>query len=164
MGTSPLARGRKPAMRGPLWAVVVGLLVIATFESLLAAPAGRPRVVSTVKVDKTEKEQVKPGEVLTYTIVTANKGNGLARDVDIINPVPPQTVCIPKSASGKGTTVLFSVDGGKSYSRWPVKVRDEETKEWKEATPEQITHVKWTLQKPLPPGKQVVVTYQVRVK
>jgi hypothetical protein len=84
--------------------------------------------------------------------------------VAIANPVPAHTVYVPHSATGKETRILFSIDGGKNFSPWPVRIRNKRTNKEEEASPDRITHVKWALQQPLAPGKEVVVTYQVRVK
>lgn len=138
-----------------------GLLLVT---AAVAQVGGKPRVETVVAVSGADETGSKPGDRLTYTITTTNRGDGSARNVQVINAVPPQTVCDPKSASAKGVRPLFSIDGGKSYAPWPIRIRDAKARKEVEVSADRITHVKWVLPKPLPPGKANVVSYQVRVK
>ena len=160
-GIAKTRRGTRLAMA--LFVTTMPAIPILT-TAVLARDAGPPRVVVAIQVDRGGKDGVKPGQVLTYRIASGNRGDAAARNVAVINPVPVGTTYVPNSAAGKGTKLFFSIDGGQSYATWPVRIRDAKTRRERKASPEQITHVKWALQRPLPPGGEVAVSYQVRVK
>ena len=58
-----------------------------------------------------------PGDEVRYTITFENDGPNRsdAGTVVITNPVPENTQYIADSAFGSGTTIQFSVDGGKTF-------------------------------------------------
>ncbi len=110
------------------------------------------------------KANVAPGDTVIYTITYVNNGDQPATNVDINNPVPEHMLYLDKSAEGAETRIDFSVDKGRSYG--PIArltVRTDAGKE-KPATPADITHIRWTLKKPLPAGGKGSVSYRAKVK
>ncbi|MBI3946490.1 MAG: DUF11 domain-containing protein [Armatimonadetes bacterium] len=150
------------ASRLALAALAALSLVIAT--GVFAREAHPPKVTATVTVDRADTDIVRPGEVLTYTVAGVNRGEGTAHRVAITNPVPEGTTYVPGSAAGRGMEIRFSIDGGKSFQSWPIRVRDPRTGRDVEARADRVTHVRWGFTQPLGPGERVAVSYQVRVK
>lgn len=66
-----------------------------------------------------DTERVVPGDELRYTITFSNQGEPTvdAGSIVITNPVPNDTIYLEDSASGSGTEVVFSADGGESWER-----------------------------------------------
>jgi uncharacterized repeat protein (TIGR01451 family) len=118
--------------------------------------------VSLVPAEKTKK-----GDVLVYTITYANKQKGGVQGVMLVGPVPAKTVYMPGSAEGKGAMIKYSVDGGKTFNKppvkWKVKLKDGTTGE-ETAPPDRYTHVKWEISKRVMPGQSGRVSYKVVVK
>jgi uncharacterized repeat protein (TIGR01451 family) len=111
-----------------------------------------------------DKANVVPGDTVIYTITYTNNGEKPATNVAINNPVPENMLYVDKSAEGTGTRIVFSVDNGKSYSPLAsLKVRNKAGKE-RPARPDDITNLKWTLEKPLEPGGKGTVSYKAKVK
>lgn len=110
---------------------------------------------------------VEPGEVIIYTIRYSNRGDEPATNVDVKNPVPKNTVYVSGSASGQGTDITFSADGGKTFekaSSVTYQVRESSGKAiTRKAGPENYTHVRWVIRR-VNPGQSGELEYRVRVK
>ncbi|MCK9275188.1 MAG: hypothetical protein M0P57_08865 [Syntrophales bacterium] len=109
----------------------------------------------------------KPGDILRYTIAYHNEGNAPAVGARIVDPVPKGTVYIIGSATGTGTDIEFSVDGGVSWQSPPVMhaVRKPGGGEKQEpAPPELFTHIKWSITKEVPAGHSDQVFFKVTVQ
>ncbi|MBI3449915.1 MAG: DUF11 domain-containing protein [Acidobacteria bacterium] len=70
-----------------------------------------------------------PGQSIAYTVTYTNAGNLDAQNVVLIDPVPSPAKYLPGSASGAGTAITYSHDGGATYDASQAGV---------------VTHVKWT--------------------
>lgn len=110
---------------------------------------------------------VEPGQVIIYTLRYRNDGDEKATSVVINNPVPPDTVYLVGSASGAGSEISFSIDGGKSFKQPTLltyEMTDPEGKVVRKvAAPEEYTNVQWLIREILP-GQQGEVAFQVRIK
>jgi len=115
-------------------------------------------------VKRTKASRVVPGTEVIYTITAKNTGNEPADNIVVTNPIPKQTVYVEGSAFGAGTTITFSVDGGKTYNT-PAKLTVKNAAGIpRPATAEDYTNVRWTLQFNLQPGQEAPVWYRARVK
>lgn len=160
------------------------LLITIILASLpaLAAAEEKPKLTLTLTAQKEvavkgengkpqtewqEATDLKPGDVLRYTIHYANEGKAEVRDAVITDPIPPSTAYFSDTAEGKGTEITFSLDG-KAYQtapllRYKVKQSDGSEVEYK-ATPDMYTHLRWKLAKPVPAGGSGAVSFKVKVK
>jgi hypothetical protein len=74
-------------------------------------------------------------------------------------PVPKETTYVEGSVTGKGASVTFSADGGKTYvARGRLTVTEEGVA--RPASNGDITHVKWTLAEPVPSKGEGVVSFR----
>ncbi len=89
-----------------------------------------------------------PGATLTYTLYYENIGSGTATNIVLTDAIPDGTTYITDSASAVGT-ISYSHDGGVSYDTLQS---------------EPVTHIRWELSNPLPPGGYGSVNFEVRVK
>ena len=120
------------------------------------------------KEDFQPAEKAKPKDIIEYRLTYKNSGTDPVQNIFITDPIPSGTEYIEASASqpDKGT-VKFSIDGGKSYKSWPIEII-EKTKSGREnvtlATPEMVTHIRWTLTDTFTPEREITVSYRTLIK
>ena len=159
----------------------LGLLALGSAAGLaqrhfMAAAVERPEVkvelAAAVERDNglvpVEKVKlVNPGETLDWTIKSENSGGAPALDYKAVGRIPAGTSYVAGSAKVEGSAkILYSLDGGKSYSANPMieeKQADGSIK--KVAAPVNMyTNVRYEWADPLVPGGHVSASYKVRVK
>jgi uncharacterized repeat protein (TIGR01451 family) len=113
-------------------------------------------------------KELYPRARLEYTLRYTNVGDAPAGGVSLVGPVPAGTEYLEKTATESGAvTARFSIDGGKSFHEAPVHytvVNERGVEERRVATPDMYTHVMWDVASALEVGKEVSVSYRVRVK
>ncbi len=148
-GTAVSASAEGPALKGEMDARKI---VIDGENREIAVPA----------------KQVYPADMVQYTLNYRNEGDSPASGVDLVGPVPSGTVYLDRTASDiEGLETLFSIDGGRTYQSAPVMyevIRDDGSVERRAATPDMITHVKWSVNGLFNAGQEVTVSYRVQVK
>lgn len=163
-------------------AVLAMALLVSVVAVAAAAPAAKPELALTIEVrkeavvkdpeGKTKKEwreakEVKPGDILKYTITYRNLGAVEARGAKVVDPIPAGTSYISGSAEGEDSRALFSLDG-KDFQEPPLlryKARQADGTETQlQATPEMYTHIRWNLLKAVAPGGAGSMSFKVRVK
>lgn len=135
-------------------------------------PAAK-RVVLTLKAEKkiietvdnkpkvsylpTAGKAVKPGDIIRYT-VTAKNGNRPVKNLTLTQPMPRGTKYVKNSATTlSGVELLFSIDGGKTYTPKPMVDK-------KEAPDTAYTNLRWKFTKSIAADAQVTAAYEVQVK
>ena len=144
----------------PLLALCVVALVggAAYAQRQLKAAAGRPEI---------KVEHVKPGEILDWQIVSANEGTGAEREYKAVGHIPAGTVLVAGSAAAEsGSTVTYSVDGGKTFSTQPVveERQPDGTVKTVPAPVSMYTEVRYEWSDALAPGGKLSASYKVRVR
>lgn len=107
---------------------------------------------------------VVPGTEVIYTISATNSGKSSADNVVVTNPVPQHTTYVDGSASGKGTDITFSVDGGQTFAKPDQLTVTGSDGESRAATAHDYTHLRWTWRTSLKPARQAPVSYRARVQ
>ena len=114
-----------------------------------------------------EAKETTPGEVLIYSITYKNKGDEVAKNVAIKNPIPEGTVYVVDSAQGSNADITFSIDKGLTFKKAGMLTYERKDATGKfiksKASYEQYSHVKWLVQE-VQPGKGGTVSYKVKVK
>ena len=109
-----------------------------------------------------------PQDVIEYRLTYANNGAEVVHNVSITDPVPAGVQYVEKTAKNAGNTrVEFSVDSGKTFHAWPVKVTKKNANGKDitvDATPDMVTHIRWTLNGDLKPKGEVQFAYRAKVK
>ncbi len=146
---------------GAAWAKPQMVISIATAKEVKETKNG---ITTTKLVTATSAAS---GETLHYTLTYHNKGDEDAVNAVVVDPVPAGTVYLINSATGRNAEIEYSADGGKTYA-YPVKVSHEirltsGKVEKRIATPDDYTHIRWTIQK-VPAGASGTVGFDVRVK
>ncbi len=139
--------------------IVAAIVLILTPAVALAKPQIEVTQMVTKKTTVVEngKELVKqvpadeaaPGETIHITLEVKNSGDETATDLILNNPIPEGARYVNGSAEGVGADITFSIDNGKSYKK-PALLTYEITlsdghKEKRVASPEEYTHLRWTL-------------------
>lgn len=108
--------------------------------------------------------KVIPGNEVIYTTTYTNIGKEAAEQVVITNPVPENLVYKDNSAAGENTTIVFSIDNGKTYKSPDALFVTLADGTKRPATASDYTHIRWTLTKPVPPQGKGFVTYRAVLK
>ena len=169
---------RKIGTRTMLALCVVALcgVTAVSFARGRTAPSGRPEVKVALngtveregkQVALAETASVKPGEVLNWQIATVNEGNAAAREYKTVGEIPAGTVYVAGSAAGEnGSTVTYSIDGGKTFSTQPIieQKQPDGTVKRVAAPVSMYTQVRYEWADELAAGGRVNASYKVRVK
>jgi uncharacterized repeat protein (TIGR01451 family) len=148
----------------------------AVTSAAAAQTTGRPlvKVVLSGTVERGEQKvsvektgPVKPGEVVSFTLDSANEGASAAHDYRSIGKIPSGTVFVEGSAHGDGSSqVSYSIDGGRTYAAQPMieERQADGTTKMVPAPVTMYTQVRFQWAAPLAAGNKVSASYQVRVK
>jgi len=155
-----------------LSALVAGL--ITSLAALAADPISGTIEAHKVVVGAKGEEQflsaneVRPQDVIEYRLTYANHGAEVVHNVSITDPVPAGVQYVEKTAkSADNSRVEFSVDSGKTFHAWPVKVtkKNADGKDITvDASPDMVTHIRWTMNGDLKPNGEVTFAYRASVK
>jgi uncharacterized repeat protein (TIGR01451 family) len=109
---------------------------------------GTPTIIATKTVTPTGPQE--PGTTLTYAITVTNIGDAPAKNIKIIDQVPPGTVYVFDSATKLSSpdNTEYSHDGGMNYDT-------------SQAHP--VTHIRWTIDH-LDAGEIRTVQFSVVIK
>ena len=156
--------------------VAVGGVAAAFAHKSLRGEAGRPEVKvalsgaveregAAVALDKAGS--VKPGEVLSWQINSVNEGTAAAHEYKAVGNIPEGTSLVAGTAAGEhGSTVTYSIDGGKTYSTQPIieERQPDGTTKRVPAPVSMYTQVRYEWNDDLAAGGRLSATYKVRVK
>lgn len=158
-------------------AIFPTVLVVALFVSLAAVAegplTGSMQVHKVVLNDSGQEtfvaaDEVKPSDVIEYRLTYANTGEEPIRNVSITDPIPAGTEYLEKTATRpQSGAVTFSIDNGKSYHGWPImfkKTNADGTEVEVEATPDMVTHIRWTIMGDFDPNTEFTFSYRTQVK
>jgi uncharacterized repeat protein (TIGR01451 family) len=148
------------------WIIAAALLVTCAG----ALSAQRPLVVTALNLNArsrgSQSQAVLPGDVLQYQLRFTNQGQGDVRGVVFTNPVPAGLRYVDRSAGAdrQDVAVEYSTDGGKTYAATPMVTEVVDGKRvQRPATPEQYTHVRWTVQGSIAPGATVTAEFRAEL-
>jgi uncharacterized repeat protein (TIGR01451 family) len=100
------------------------------------------------------------GEVVYYTVRIRNPTSEYLRDVIVVQPIPANTTYAERSASGPGTEIQFSADGGAMFASESKVVAFDSGGVQRLATPKDFTHIRWRLRNALAPGAVALARFQ----
>ncbi len=144
---------------------MVAAVAVARPEVKVELAAVVERDNAFVPVEKVKL--VKQGETLDWTIKSENSGSAPAQDYKAMGRIPAGTTFVAGSAKVEGSArILYSLDGGKTYSATPmIEERQADGSIKKVAAPVNLyTNVRYEWADPLAPGGHVSASYKVRVK
>jgi uncharacterized repeat protein (TIGR01451 family) len=98
-------------------------------------------------------KRVAPGDEVIYTLEIRNTGAATIRTPTVVYPVPAHMQVVADSATGPGTEVSFSVDGGHRFEPGDDHV-----------APAAYTHVRWSFKNNLKANSVAFVRFRAIVK
>jgi len=110
--------------------------------------------------------KVLPGDTVRYHLLFTNVSAGAVHGIVLDNPIPAGLHYEAGSATSdrSDVAVLFSIDGGKSFSATPtIDVVVDGRHEQHAAPAEMYTNVRWTIRGDVPKGAQVRAEYDALV-
>jgi uncharacterized repeat protein (TIGR01451 family) len=132
-----------------------------------ALSAQRPLEVTAVNLNARNRgsptDVVQPGDVLQYPLRFTNQTQGDVRGVVFTNPVPAGLRYVEGSAGAdrQDVAVEYSTDGGQTYAATPLVTEVVGGRRvQRPASPEQYTHVRWTVRGAIAPGASVTAEFR----
>ena len=149
------------AFSATAWAASQMAIDMASFKEIVETKNGKK------ETKLVPAQKAAPGEVLIYVVTYTNKGDELATNVEVKDPVPKDTFYVDKSATGEGTEISFSIDGGTVFAP-PTKLTKEVQlpkgkKEKRLVAANEYTNIRWVI-KEVPPGKTGKLGFRVKVR
>ncbi|MCF7833636.1 MAG: hypothetical protein K9N05_08710 [Candidatus Marinimicrobia bacterium] len=152
------------------------ILLFFVLGTLLFAQ-GIPKLELTIvdeKVNMTQTEKegrvaitYKPGDIIRYTIIATNTGDGVLTSPLITDPIPQGVSYNPYTAKGLNSVITYSVNNGQLFQVWPPTYieKDENGRNVEKlASPDMVTHVRWELMRSLAPNESHQFEFEVIVK
>lgn len=119
----------------------VALSSAVFLEKTVADNTGRSRIVLE------EPKVVTPGDRLVFILNYRNAGNAPASDFIVTNPLPAAV-----AFQGGAGSAQVSIDGGRSWGTLAtLKIRETDGR-WRNARPEDVTHLRWSMKQAIPAG------------
>ena len=156
--------------------LVLGGAAALAQRQLKSAAVGRPevKVMLSGTVLREEKRlplekaaTVNPGEILDWTITSANDGNAPANNYQTVGQIPKGTMLVAGSTTADGTaSVVYSIDNGKSFSAQPT-IEEKQADGTVKIVPAPVsmyTQLRYEWSDPLASGGKLQASYKVRVK
>lgn len=147
---------------------LLSLAPSAAADGLVATQSVERVIVETAE-DGTETvrfgpaDTVAPGDEVFYNLDFSNQSDEAAANVQLVMPVPSAVAYIENSATGDGSEIAFSADGGKTFSqRGQLKVSIDGEERLAKAS--QITHIRWSFSDDIAPGASGDVGYLAVLK
>lgn len=174
-----MTKSKKYVRRLPIVAMcllILGSAAVFAQKKFMMIHAGRPQVKvllsamverGNIKIPVEKAAGVKSGEILDWTITSANEGDASASDYKAVGKIPVGTQFVAGSATADGSaTVTYSIDNGKSFSAQPIieeKQPDGSTKKVP-APASMYTQIRYEWADPLIQGRKLSASYKVRLK
>ncbi len=105
-------------------------------------------------------DRLVPGDEVIYTIQATNISDGPVGDVIVIDPVVAHARYREGSATGEGTQITFSVDGGETYELAEDLEIVEVDGTVRSARPSDYTHIRWEFTDAFEPGESRYVQFR----
>jgi uncharacterized repeat protein (TIGR01451 family) len=143
----------------------VELQLTADRQVMVKEPNGQTK--TTWQPISNSNTKVGSGDVIRYTLVGQNKGSRAARNLVFNQPIPAGTRYSLQSAKliNSPAEILFSIDGGKTYSAAPkVKVMQGGQLVEQPAPADAYSHIRFRINQELTPKGVVRAEYLVTVK
>jgi uncharacterized repeat protein (TIGR01451 family) len=152
--------------------LIAGCLLLSAASAAKAQKGGASRSPLQISAQNlsaprhTDSTKVLPGDTVRYHLVFTNTSAGAVHGIVLDNPIPAGLRYEAGSAKADRAdiAVLFSIDGGKSYSAAPtIEAVVDGRREQHDAPAELYTNVRWTVRGDVPKGAQIRAEYDALV-
>lgn len=120
----------------------------------------------TPRAGSSDAMRALPGDTVRYHLVFTNVSAGAVHGIVLDNPIPAGLRYDVGSAKADraDVAILYSIDGGKTYSRAPMIDAVVDGQHQQQPAPaEMYTHVRWTIQGDVSKGAQIRAEYDAQV-
>lgn len=151
----------------------LAILLIALSAPSLALAADSVALTSAVFVERQMTDSdgksrvelrapqvVTPGDRLVFILSYQNQGAASAKQFTVTNPLP-SAVAFAGSAD---EVAVVSVDGGHIWGPLSQLKMREEDGQWRNARPDDVTHIRWTFAQPLRAGAAGKLSFRGTVR
>ena len=149
------------------------LLLLALIAPAAAIASDTVSLTSEVLVERTKRQAdgttvtvrekpdvVTPGDTLVFILSYSNRGAEAATGFVVTNPVPAAV----RYTGTEGAAVEVSVDGGKSWGALSALTVTNEDGTRRPAAEADVTHLRWSFDRPIPAGDGGTLSFHARVK
>ena len=151
--------------------LIAGLLLLSAAFAAKAQKAPRALQISAENLNAraprhADSSRVLPGDTLRYHLLFTNVSAGAVHGIVLDNPIPAGLRYAAGSAKAdrSDVAILYSIDGGKSYSAVPTIDAVIDGRHEQHAAPSELyTHVRWAIRGDVPTGAQVRAEYDAQV-
>src|SRR5438270_6705184 len=151
--------------------LIAGLLVLSAAFAAKAQKAPRALQISAENLNAraprhSDSSRVLPGDTVRYHLLFTNVSAGAVHGIVLDNPIPAGLRYATGSAKAdrSDVAILYSIDGGKSYSAFPTIDAVIDGRHEQHAAPSELyTHVRWAIRGDVPTGAQVRAEYDAQV-
>jgi len=153
--------------------LITGLLVLSAAFAATAQKAPRAQALqisaenlSAHAPGHADSTRVLPGDTVRYHLLFTNVSAGSVHGIVLDNPIPAGLRYTAGSAKADraDVAILYSIDGGQSYSAEPMIDADVDGKREQHAAPSDMyTHVRWTVRGDVAKGAQLRAVYDAQV-
>ena len=151
--------------------LIAGLLLLSAAFAAKAQKAPRALQISAENLNAraprhADSSRVLPGDTLRYHLLFTNVSAGAVHGIVLDNPIPAGLRYAAGSAKAdrSDVAILYSIDGGKSYSALPTIDAVIDGRHEQHAAPSELyTHVRWAIRGDVPTGAQVRAEYDAQV-
>jgi uncharacterized repeat protein (TIGR01451 family) len=114
----------------------------------------------TSRVVREEPRMVTPGDKLVFLLSYRNGGAQPASGFVVTNPIPSAVAF----AGGESEGATVSIDGGKSWGILAALRVANADGTSRPATPDDVTHIRWSFGQPIAPGRAGQLSFRGTVK
>ena len=120
----------------------------------------------STQIIRTTADTVVPGENIVYTLNFVNDdiNTPAATNLVLTMPVPKEVTYIEGSADRAGTVVVYSADGGETFSPRQTAMVLSTDGNVRLASAADITHVRWTVPGPVAAGETGQLSFTAVIK
>jgi uncharacterized repeat protein (TIGR01451 family) len=118
----------------------------------------------SVTTQRLSVDAVTPGEKIVYTVSFVNNDATPASNLILAMPVPPTVRFLEGSADREGAVVRYSTDGGSSFAAREELTRPAVGGGTRPASADDITHIQWQIEGPVPVGAQDEILFKARLR
>lgn len=105
--------------------------------------------------------RVLPGVEVIYTIKYTNVSKKPAENLVVNDPIPEHMIYVDGSATGDGTAISYSADGGKHWSAMIETLEiDNGNSTTRSATARDVTDIRWAVKGKVAPGATGQVSFR----
>jgi uncharacterized repeat protein (TIGR01451 family) len=150
--------------------LITGLLLLSAAFAAKAQKAPRAQALTisaeNLNAHPARRGEVLPGDTVRYRLLFTNVSAGAVHGIVLDNPIPAGLHYAAGSAKADraDVAILYSIDGGKSYSAEPMIDAVVDGRHEQHAAPAELyTHVRWTIRGDVPRGAQMRAEYEAQV-